>query len=49
MQTIAEALTAALALHRAGRLAEATALYRQILAARPDHPGALYLLGQARA
>jgi len=31
--------------HRAGRLAQADALYRQILAVSPDHPGALYLLG----
>jgi tetratricopeptide (TPR) repeat protein len=32
-------------LHRAGRLAEAEAAYRQILAATPDQPAALHLLG----
>jgi len=31
--------------HRAGRLAEAEALYRQILQTRPGHPDALHLLG----
>ena len=33
--------------HRAGRLEEAGAIYRQILAAAPDHPDALHLLGLA--
>ncbi|HEY2342365.1 MAG TPA: tetratricopeptide repeat protein [Chthoniobacteraceae bacterium] len=32
-------------LHRAGRLAEAEAIYRKILAAEPDQPQALHLLG----
>lgn len=31
--------------HRAGRLAQAQALYRQILTAQPDQPDALHLLG----
>ena len=38
-------LQEALAHHRAGQLAQAETLYRQILAASPDHPTALYLLG----
>jgi predicted O-linked N-acetylglucosamine transferase (SPINDLY family) len=45
MATIPEALNLALQHHRAGRLPEAEALYRQILQAQPDHPGALHLLG----
>jgi tetratricopeptide (TPR) repeat protein len=35
----------ALALHRAGRLNEAEALYRQILQSDPEQPDALHLLG----
>ena len=35
----------ALGHHQAGRLAEAETLYRQILAADPNHPDALHLLG----
>ena len=35
----------AVALHQAGRLSEAEALYRQILAAEPGHPEALHFLG----
>jgi tetratricopeptide (TPR) repeat protein len=31
--------------HQRGRLAEAATLYRQVLAARPEHPDALHLLG----
>ena len=39
------ALLAALAQHEAGRLAEAEAGYAAVLAAWPEHPRALYLLG----
>ncbi|MBW2465730.1 MAG: tetratricopeptide repeat protein [Deltaproteobacteria bacterium] len=35
----------ALTLHQAGRLPQAEALYRQVLAAEPDHPDALHYLG----
>jgi protein O-GlcNAc transferase len=42
---IAEVLAAGLAHHQAGRLAEAEAHYRQVLAAAPDHADALHLLG----
>ena len=38
-------LQQALAHHRAGRLPQAEALYREILLAAPDHLDALYLLG----
>ena len=38
-------LQEALALHQAGRLPEAEALYRQILLAEPDRPDALHYLG----
>jgi protein O-GlcNAc transferase len=38
----------ALALHRAGRLEEAEALYRTVLRSAPDHPDALSLLGLLR-
>ena len=40
-----ELLSRAISLHRAGRLAEAGALYREILAREPDHAEALQLLG----
>ncbi len=43
--TIQQALDLATQHHRAGRLTEAEAIYRQILAAVPDHPGATHLLG----
>ena len=43
--TIAELLRTGLKHHHAGRLAEAEACYRQVLAAEPDHAGALHLLG----
>jgi predicted O-linked N-acetylglucosamine transferase (SPINDLY family) len=43
--TLDQALQIALTHHQAGRLAEAGALYRQILARAPDHPDALHLLG----
>src|SRR5687767_7710984 len=42
---IDSAYTLALEHHRAGRLAEAEAIYRQILAQRPDHAKALEMLG----
>jgi tetratricopeptide (TPR) repeat protein len=38
-------LQQALALHRAGRLAEADAIYRRILEGQPQHPDALHLSG----
>jgi tetratricopeptide (TPR) repeat protein len=40
-----QAMQVAFAHHRAGHLREAEAIYRQILAAQPDHPGALHHLG----
>jgi predicted O-linked N-acetylglucosamine transferase (SPINDLY family) len=43
--TLEQAHQLALDHHRAGRLAEAEALYRQILAQDPDQPHALHLLG----
>ena len=43
--TVPEAFALAVQHHRAGRLAEAEAIYRQILAVDPRHPGALHLLG----
>jgi predicted O-linked N-acetylglucosamine transferase (SPINDLY family) len=45
MATIAEIFSLALHHHRAGRLPEAEALYRQILQSQPGHPDALHLLG----
>lgn len=42
---LTETLEAALQSHRTGRLQEAEALYRQILAAIPNHPDALHMLG----
>jgi predicted O-linked N-acetylglucosamine transferase (SPINDLY family) len=44
-QHIQELLQQAVALHQAGRFAEAKALYQQILIADPRHPDALHLLG----
>ena len=41
----AELLKAGLQHHQAGRLAEAEACYRRVLAAEPEHAGALHLLG----
>jgi protein O-GlcNAc transferase len=43
--TIPQAFDLAVQHHRAGRLAEADALYRQILAVQPNHADALHLLG----
>ena len=43
--TIEQAFQLALAHHQAGRLAEAEAIYRQVLAAEPRHADALHLLG----
>ena len=43
--TIPQALELALSRHRAGRLADAETLYRQILAVQPGHADALHLLG----
>jgi predicted O-linked N-acetylglucosamine transferase (SPINDLY family) len=40
-----QALTRGLAHHQAGRLAEAEAIYRQVLAAEPTNAAALHLLG----
>lgn len=45
MATISDTLQLALQHHQAGRLQEAEALYRQILQAQPNHPGAHHLLG----
>ena len=43
--TNAEALATAVDHHRSGRLGEAEALYRQIIAVEPQHADALHLLG----
>ena len=43
--TIQQAFELAVQHHQAGRLAEADALYRQILAAEPRHADAMHLLG----
>jgi predicted O-linked N-acetylglucosamine transferase (SPINDLY family) len=45
MATISEALAVAIQNHQAGRLEPAAETYRRILAAEPDHPHALHLLG----
>ena len=45
MPTVAEAMSAALSHHQAGRLAEAEQLYRQILAVEANNVGAWYFLG----
>jgi tetratricopeptide (TPR) repeat protein len=41
----AELFAAAVAHHQAGRLPQAEACYRQVLAAQPDHADALQLMG----
>ena len=43
--TVSEAVQLALGHHRAGRLADAEALYRQILRVQPEHPKVLHGLG----
>ncbi|MBX9774125.1 MAG: tetratricopeptide repeat protein [Xanthobacteraceae bacterium] len=44
-----ETLQRAVSLHQAGRLDEAAALYRSVLAVNPDHADALYFLGMVAA
>jgi len=46
-RTAAEALAAAVSLHQQGRLAEAVAIYREVLRVAPRHAGCLHLLGLA--
>ncbi len=43
--TISQAMAVAIGHHQAGRLAEAEAIYRQVLAVAPNHPDALHFLG----
>ncbi len=43
--SLAAAILQAVQLHQGGRLAEAEAIYRRILARHPRHPDALHLLG----
>lgn len=43
--TLPQAIQIALEHHRAGRLAEAEAIYRQVLQVQPDYADALHLLG----
>ena len=43
--TVAEAIQVAIGHHQAGRLAEAEAIYRQVLAQFPDHADALAFAG----
>jgi cytochrome c-type biogenesis protein CcmH/NrfG len=47
--TVDDALNTALAHHRAGRLAGAERIYREVLAQHPSHPVALYFLGRIAA
>ncbi|MBB6250028.1 tetratricopeptide repeat protein [Nitrospirillum iridis] len=49
MRTVGEVLAVALEHHRAGRLADACALYSSLLAQEPEQPDALHLLGVATA
>jgi len=42
--TLQQQYESGVSLHRAGRLAEAERVYRQVLARQPDHAGALHLL-----
>jgi protein O-GlcNAc transferase len=43
--TLQQQLESGMSHHRAGRLAEAEKIYRQVLAQQPDHPDALHRLG----
>jgi len=43
--SVEEALRIARQHHKAGQLAQAETLYRQILQQQPNHPDALHLLG----
>jgi len=43
--TLREAMTQAVAAHNSGELAKAERLYKAVIAAKPDHPDALHLLG----
>src|SRR5262245_10112760 len=45
MATLSETVAMAVQHHQAGRLQSAEQMYRQILAAEPDHVDALHLLG----
>ena len=45
MMTVQQAFDLALQYHQAGRLTDAEAIYRQILAVQPQHADALHLLG----
>ena len=45
LATISEALAIAIQHHQSGRLQAAEQIYRQILAAEPNHPDTLHLLG----
>lgn len=47
MPTLAEALQQAWEIHQAGRIAQAEQVYRQVLAAQPDHASAWCFLGIA--
>src|SRR5439155_7019849 len=44
-QALAQALALAVEHHEAGRLGQAEAIYRQVLAQNPNQPDALHLLG----
>lgn len=48
MVTIEEALSVAVQHHQSGRLAEAEAIYRQVLDIQPDNADALHLVGLVR-
>ncbi|MCH9020156.1 MAG: tetratricopeptide repeat protein [Proteobacteria bacterium] len=45
LNAAAAAVEEGLVHHRSGRLADAEAVYNRVLAANPEHPGALHLLG----